>query len=115
MKIKIKVKNLIKISIVTLFIVFIFVPYTTLEVAKYLDKKGSDKAIAFYENYLKNPVKLQNDEALYNYASNLAGETDKYTIMMMGWGGPGVDTTLEGLKNAKVSLEKILKRVSQES
>jgi tetratricopeptide (TPR) repeat protein len=113
MKIKIKVKNLIKLSILTLFIILIVLPYATLEIAKYLDRKGSDKALAFYESYLNKPVKLQNDEALYNYALNLAGETDKYTIMMMGWGG-GAGTTLDGLEKASLALEKILNNSSSE-
>mgnify|MGYP000872836700 CR=1 FL=1 len=113
MKIKIKVKSLIKLSILAMLIILIVLPYATLEIAKYLDRKGSDKALAFYESYLNKPVKLQNDEALYNYALNLAGETDKYTIMMMGWGG-GANTTLEGLEKASLALEKILNNSSSE-
>lgn len=115
MKIRIKVKTLIKLTIITLLVVFIVLPYGTLGVAKYLDKKGSNKAITFYESYLNKPLKLQNDEALYNYALSLAGETDKYTIMMMGWGGPGVDSTVEGLEKAKLSLMKILENSTPES
>lgn len=115
MKIKVKVKNIIKISLISLFIILIIMPYATIEIAKYLDRKGSDKAEIFYESYLGKAIKPQNDEALYKYAINLVGDTDKYTIMLRSWGGPGSNATPEDMDNAKDSLNKILNKDSSEN
>ena len=115
MKIKIKVKNILKISLISLFIILILVPYATIEIAKYLDGKGSDKAEIFYESYLAKAIKPQNDEALYKYAVNLVGDTDKYTIMLRSSGGPGANATLEGMDKAKDALNKILSKYSSEN
>lgn len=68
MKIKIKVKSLIIIIFATLFLVLIVVPFTTLEIANFLDRRYSSKAAIFYESYLSKPIKFSTNEAQYKYA-----------------------------------------------
>ena len=110
MKIKIKVRTIIKISLIALFIFIIAIPFVTLEIANYLDSKDSDKARVFYESYLGKTIKFQEDQALYNYAKNLMGTPYRYTIMMQGSGGSGDKSTQEDLKKAKDALEVIIKK-----
>lgn len=111
MKIKIKIKNLISLTILTLFIIFIIVPIFTLEIGKYLDRKGSDKAVKFYESYLSKAIRPSNEEALYRYANNQIDGLSNYKIMFNA-SGSGSNTTPENMENAKNALEKILKNNS---
>lgn len=110
MKIKIRVKTILKLSLLALFIFIVLIPFGTLQIAKYLDRKNSDKAIVFYEGYLSKAIKFQDYEALYNYADNLIGYPYRYTIMMQGYGGSGDKTTLEDIDKAKAALEEIIKK-----
>ncbi len=108
MKIKIKVKSLIIIIFATLFLVLIVVPFTTLEIANFLDRRYSSKAAIFYESYLSKPIKFSTNEAQYKYAKSLANSLDKYQIMMQGWGGIGTDSNLEDIGKAKEVLKEVL-------
>lgn len=107
---KVKIRSLIKITILTLFLVLIVYPYFTLEAAKLLDRKQWDKVEILYESYLSKPIRLQRDEALYRYSRNISGESGKYTIMMRGWGGGGNTVSLDQMDKAKKLLEEILFR-----
>lgn len=109
MKIKIKIRTILKFTLLALLIFIFIIPFGTLEIAKYLDRKGSDKARIFYESYLEKTIRFQDDEALYNYADNLVGYPYRYTIMMQGSGGSGDKTTLEDMDKAKNALKEIIK------
>ena len=110
MKIKIKVRTIIKLTILALFIFIVVIPFGTLQIANFLDSRGNDKAKVFYESYLAKTVKFQDAQALYNYANNLVGYPSRYTIMMQGSGGSGDRSTLEDLNKAKLALEEIIKK-----
>ncbi|MBV1822227.1 hypothetical protein G7A79_28965, partial [Coprococcus sp. MSK.21.13] len=73
MKIKIKIKTLISLIILTLFVFLIVVPYISLGIGEFLDKNGSSRAQAFYKNYLSSPIKLKEKKALYLYGENILG------------------------------------------
>lgn len=110
MKIKIKIKSLILITLATVFIVLIVVPFTTLEIAKYLDKKGSDKAAVFYESYLSKAIKPSESEALYKYVINMIGGLDKYYLMSNFGGGDMNNVNMETMEKAISYLETILEK-----
>ncbi|MBU5436614.1 hypothetical protein KQI42_01265 [Tissierella sp. MSJ-40] len=89
-RIRLKVKTLILISTGILFTIFIIIPFINLEIANGLSRNNPSKAIRFYENYLAMPIRMREDEALYNASKNLTLDLQKYNIMMKarGWGSP---------------------------
>lgn len=108
MKFKIKVKNLILVSLATILIILIVLPFATLQFANLLHGMNSDKAAIFYESYLKKAIKPNEMEALYKYAVNLSNTGDKYFIMLNGWSFPQSKVTPEDMEKAKNALIKIL-------
>ncbi len=108
MKLKIKVKNIIFLTVISLLIILIIVPFATLEIAKYLDKKGSDKASMFYESYLSKAIRPSESEALYKYAINMIGDLEPYYIMSNFGGGMSNTTNIETMNKAILYLEDIL-------
>lgn len=110
MKIKVKVRNIIKFTLLALFIFIVAIPFGTLQIANFLDSRGNDKAKVFYESYLAKTVKFQDAQAQYNYANSLIGNPYRYTIMMQISGGSGDRTSLEDLNKAKLALEEIIKK-----
>ena len=108
MKLKIKIKNLILITLAAILMVLIVVPFTTLQIANFLNSMDSNKAAVFYESYLRKAIKPNEVQALYKYAEHLSGSKDKYLIFLNGYGSPSSKTTLEDMKKAKNSLIKIL-------
>ncbi|QBD86662.1 tetratricopeptide repeat protein [Clostridium tetani] len=116
MKIKVKLKTLISLLLLSLFIILIVVPYINLGIGEYLNKKGSPKAQAFYKNYLSSPIKLNEKKALYLYGESILGGFHKYTIMFMYSGfGEEENNTLEDIKKAKEAFEKILLKDSDKN
>lgn len=108
MKFKIKVKNIILLTLISLLIILIVVPFTTLEIAKYLDKKGSEKASIFYESYLSKAIKPSESEALYKYAINMIGDLEPYYIMSNFGGGTTSTTNMETMNKGISYLEDLL-------
>lgn len=108
MKLKIKMKNLIIITLITIFMVLIVVPFTTLQIANFLNGMDSDKATVFYESYLRKAMKPNEVQALYKYAEHLRGNKEGFNIGLNGWSFPGPETTIGGMEKAKNSLVKIL-------
>lgn len=108
MKLKIKMKNLILITLTAIFMVLIVVPFTTLQIANFLNGMDSDKATVFYESYLRKAIKPNEVQALYKYSDHLSGTKDKYFIFLNGYGSPSSKTTLEDMEKAKNALIKIL-------
>lgn len=109
MKIKIKVKNIILLAFIGLFIYLVLIPLSTLEIARYLDKKGSEKSKIFYESFISKSVIWNKSEALYEYGNCLVGFDGKFQLTMMGWGGGG-SSTLEDMNKAINSYKKILEK-----
>lgn len=107
MKLKIKVKTLIVFILLSLFLVLIIVPIGNLEIATHLNKKGSEKAEAFYNNYIASPIKVNEREGLYGYGNSLMKGLDKYKIKLSGWGG-GENTTPENMEKAIKLFEIVL-------
>lgn len=81
-KIKMKVKTLILISLGALFFLFGVIPFANLELANYLSSKKPEIAKKLYDNYIKYPTSLRKDEALYMQAENIMGGFGRYNIMM---------------------------------
>lgn len=107
MKLKIKVKTLIGIVLLSLFVVLIVAPLLNLTIATYLNEKDSDKAEAFYNNYMASPIKLNEKQALYGYGESLVKGYEKFTIKFSGWGG-GERTSPENMDKAMEAFEKSL-------
>lgn len=107
MKLKIKIKTLIMLIILTLFLVFIIAPVANLSIATYLNQKGSDKAEAFYNNYMASPIRLNEKQGLYGYGESLIKGFGKYKIHLTGRGG-GELTTPEDMEKSMESFEKLL-------
>lgn len=108
MKLKIKIKNLILITLAAILMVLIVVPFTTLQIANILSDFNSDKATVFYESYLRKMIKPNEVQALYKYADHLGGTKDKFIIGISGWSFPQSKITLGDMEKAKESLIKIL-------
>ena len=108
MKLKIKMKNLILITLTAIFMVLIVVPFTTLQIANILSDFNSDKATVFYESYLRKSIKPNEVQALYRYAEHLSGTKDKFIIGINGWSFPQSKITLQDVEKAKDSFIKIL-------
>ncbi|MDU1444019.1 MAG: tetratricopeptide repeat protein, partial [Clostridium cochlearium] len=106
---KIKIKTLISLLLLSLFTILIVVPYINLGIGEFLDKNGSSRAQAFYKNCLFSPIKLKEKKALYLYGENILGGFHKYTIMSTCSGSGGEkNNTPEDIKKAKEVFEKIL-------
>lgn len=84
MKIKVKVKTLILVSLGILFFIFGVIPFANIELANYLSNKKPEIAEKLYDNYIKYPSSLRKDEALYKQAENIMGGFSRYNIMMGG-------------------------------
>ncbi len=108
MKIKIKVKNIIFLVLSALFIYFFLVPFATLEAARYLDNKGSDKAKLFYESLISRPLVWKKSQTLYEYGRSFAGFDGKFQLMVAGWGG-GSPSSMEDINKGLEAFERILK------
>ena len=108
MKFKIKVKTLIAFILAALFIILIITPLINLEIANHLSNNNkSDKADAFYQNYINSPIKINKREGLYEYAGSLVKGFEKYKIKLNGWGG-GENTTPEDMERAIEIFEEVL-------
>lgn len=107
MKLKIKLKNLIAFIVLFLAIVLIVVPLVNIEIAIYLNNKGSAKADVFYKNYMSSPIKLNKKRCLYDYARSITGEFEKVQINFNSWGG-GSNTRPEDMEKAIEIFEEIL-------
>lgn len=109
MKIKIKVKNLLLIVFLGLFIYLIAMPYGTIKIAKHLDYKGSDRARVFYESFISKSLIWNKSEALYEYGNHLIGSEGKFKLMMMGWGGE-MGSSLGDMEKGIDILKEILEK-----
>lgn len=107
MKLKIKVKTLIVFILLSLFLVLIIVPIGNLEIARYLNEKDSNKAEAFYKNYISSPIKTNERQGLYGYGESLIKGIDKYKIRFSGRSG-GENTTPESMEKAIELFEMVL-------
>ena len=107
MKIRIKLKTLILITVLTLTFILFIVPILNLEIAGVLKEKGSDKAEIFYRSYIKSPIKVNHDKGLYSYGDYLTKGLNKYQITSSGWGG-AERTTPENMEKAMGLYEDIL-------
>lgn len=107
MKLKIKVKTLIGIISLTLFLALIVAPFANLTIATILSEKGSEKADAFYNNYMASPIRLNEKQALYGYGESLTRGFAKFKITFSGWGG-GERTSPENMEKAMEVFEKSL-------
>lgn len=105
MKIKVKVKTLILTAGIFAVIFVWGIPAALFGIADYLDSKGSDKALLFYEKYAYYPT-TPSIEGKFVYADKLIKGFDKYTIFLDGWGGLGSGT--DNLEEAKDLLEDIV-------
>ena len=108
MKIKIKVKNLILITIVTIIVFIWGIPFTTLQIANALDNKNIDKAEVFYKRYYNDPIIGDTIKARYIYADSLIDGFLKFQITFSGWGG-GSNTEPLKLEESKKILAGIVK------
>lgn len=108
MKIKIKVKNLILISIVAVLVFIWGIPFTTLQIANALDNKNIDKAHIFYKRYYNYPIIGDTIKARYIYADSLIDGFLKFQITFSGWGG-GSNTEPLKLEESKKILADIVK------
>ncbi len=108
MKIKIKVKNLIWITIVVVIVFTWGIPFTTLQIANALDNKNSDKAHIFYKRYYNYPFVGDTIKARYIYAASLIDGFSKFQITFSGWGG-GSNTEPLKLEESKEILAGIVK------
>lgn len=84
MKIKVKVKTLILVSLGVLFFIFGIVPFANMELADYLSNKKPEIAEKLYDNYIRYPSSLRKDEALYKQAENIMQVFGRYNIMQGG-------------------------------
>ncbi len=92
-----------------LFIYLILIPFGTLQLAKYLDRRGSEKSKIFYESFISRAIVWNRSEALYEYGAGLANPDGKFQITMMGWGG-GSPTSLEDIDKGINAFKKILEK-----
>ncbi len=112
MKIKVKVKTLILVSLGILFFIFGVIPFANIELANYLSNKKPEIAEKLYDNYIKYPTSLRKDEALYKQAENIMGGFSRYNIMMGGkmWNKLlDYDSVTKAIENSK----KIIKDYSK--
>ena len=109
MKIRVKVKSIILFILAGLLVYLVVIPFTTLELAKYLDRKGSDKARIFYESFISKALIWNKSEALYEYGKGLTGADGKFQLMMMGWGGGGT-SSLEDMGKGIAALKEVLEK-----
>ena len=107
MKIKIKIKILLLLAFIFTLTFIWGIPTATLEIANYLEGKGSDKASLFFEKYATYPTS-SNIKAKFLYADSLVKSFNKYTIFFTSWGG-GEDTSPENMEKAKEILVNIMK------
>lgn len=112
MKIKIKVKTILLLILTFIFVYLTIIPFAYLEIAGHLDRKGSDKAVIFYDSFLSKSIIWNRSKALYEYASGLIGDESKFQLMIGGWGG-GNNKTVEDLEKGAEALEEILSKGSR--
>ncbi|MBU5257505.1 carboxypeptidase-like regulatory domain-containing protein [Tissierella praeacuta] len=82
MKIKVKVKTLILSSLIVLFCIFGIVPFANIELANYFSSSKPEIAEKLYDYYLRYPIALRKDEALYKSAQSTMNGFTRYNIMM---------------------------------
>ncbi|SHE88376.1 hypothetical protein SAMN02745784_02116 [Tissierella praeacuta DSM 18095] len=82
MKIKVKVKTLILISLGILFFIFAVIPFANIELANYFSNSKPEIAEKLYDYYLRYPIALRKDEALYKSAQSTMNGFSRYNIMM---------------------------------
>ncbi len=82
MKIKVKVKTLILSSLVVVFCIFGIVPFANIELANYFSSSKPEIAEKLYDYYLRYPIALRKDEALYKGAQSTMNGFSRYNIMM---------------------------------
>lgn len=107
MKIKMKVKTIILLSIGALVFIFGVVPFANFELADILREKNPVVAEKLYNNYLKHPTGLRKDEALYKKAQTIMGGFPRYFIMM-GMKGGEERIDYDAINNAIESYKKII-------
>ena len=107
MKLKIKVKNLIVLTLFTFFLILIIAPLVNLEVASYLNNKGSKNAEAFFKNYMNSPIRVNEKRGLYEYGRSLTRGFEKFQISFSGSGG-GEANTSENMDKAVEIFESVL-------
>lgn len=108
MKVKIKVKSLILISIITMIILVWGIPFASLQIANYLNDKNNDKAEFFYQRYYQYPLVSNTIKGKYIYAESLIDGFSKFQITFSGWGG-GSNTDPIKLEEAKKLLGGIVR------
>lgn len=82
MKIKVKVKTLILISLGILFFIFAVIPFANIELANYFSNSKPEIAEKLYNYYLRYPIAIRKDEALYKSAQSTMNGFTRYNIMM---------------------------------
>lgn len=110
MKIKVKVKTIILFTLLIAFFYLVLVPFTTLQVARFLDSRYSEKSKVFYESFISKALIWNKSEALYGYGQRLIGPTNKYQIMMGGWAGGDHTVTMDDMEKGIESLKKIIEK-----
>lgn len=109
MKIRIKMKTLIGLIVLTMILALIIVPIVNLRIGIYLNSKGSEKAEVFFKNYMASPIRIIEKQGLYEYGNSLVKGFDKYKITFSGWGG-GENTRPEDMEKAMELFEKLLEK-----
>ncbi|MDR7870904.1 MAG: hypothetical protein RIN55_08605 [Tissierellaceae bacterium] len=107
MKIKLKMKTIIAITISMIFIFVVAGPFITYEIAYILNSKGSAKAGIFYDAYFSYPIKFNEDRALYEMANHLTGGLYKYKLFTQ-MQGSNSDVSPDDMIKSKEALERIL-------
>ncbi len=109
MKIKLKVKNLLLLSLGFLLLVFVLLPKGNIIIARALDRMDSPYAEAFYERYLDQNFGNPSFRAQLEYAETLIDGFNRYGIFSNHRGGV-IDNRPEDLQRAKELLETGIER-----
>lgn len=108
MKIKLKMKHLILIALGTLIIIFIVIPFATIEIADTLPWDKKDLAKGLYEKYINYPTGGRKGEAIFKKSQLLVEDLGRHTITLNGSGG-GASINMEEMEEVIEGYEVILK------
>ncbi len=78
----IKVRIKVKTIILALALIFTIIPFVNMELANYFSVDKEEIAEKLYGYYLKNPMVLRKDEALYKRGQTTMNDFERYSIMM---------------------------------
>lgn len=78
----IKVRMKVKTIMILIVLTFIIIPFINIGMANYFRDSKPEIAVKLYDYYLKYPIALGKDEALYKSAESVMNGFSRYNIMM---------------------------------